>query len=463
MATAMHNTMNHPTVMHRFTTLVRTMICMVPCCIGVMSGTSSAQIAGIQEAMKPEFFTRDLIVFIEGLDLDETQQLIVEALFNDYEHGFDEGMARMELRMNTLIEETEEIRNNPETADQVITMVLGPIEQWMQERDELGDQLIENVRVILVPEQGELWVKFTRDLYIEQKLKQGVLNGESVNLNHVLRDMSLDPATLATIEQTRNTHANELHGSLENRTRLARGTYETLMDSMNAADSDEETERKLELIDARVRVREVNDQGIQAIAESLQGDLGQRFWDEAMKRGYPTIFRRTPALRVLEAAAANTTYSLDIQEAIDQLLDSYLQELAQINAQILDKTQAHDPEKLRESERNKQRKKNDEDTVKTPDPTRPLLNERKAIGKEYIERLRALLTPEQFEAIEGSRRFAPPPAASPGPPAGLEPNKKVDRNMTPAGKGTDPKNQPTGVGGKKPGPKGRDQGRNDKD
>ena len=74
----------------------------------------------------------------------------------------------------------------------------------------------------------------------------------------------------------------------------------------------------------------------------------------------------------------------------------------------------------------------------------------------YIERLRALLTPEQFEAIDGSRRFAPPPVVAPGPPAGLELNKKTDRNMTPAGKGTDPRNQPTGIGREKPGPKGRD-------
>ena len=92
MATAVINTMNYETIVHRFSTMLRNTLCMVPCCIAIMSSTSSAdrRHSGSNEA---GFFTRDLIVFIEGLDLDDTQQIIVEALFDDYEHGFDEGMA----------------------------------------------------------------------------------------------------------------------------------------------------------------------------------------------------------------------------------------------------------------------------------------------------------------------------------------------------------------------------------
>ena len=463
MATAVINTMNYETIVHRFSTMLRNTLCMVPCCIAIMSSTSSAQIAGIQEAMKPEFFTRDLIVFIEGLDLDDTQQIIVEALFDDYEHGFDEGMARMELRIEAVQEEIKELRDDPQINEKVLTMVVAPIEQWMQERDELGDQLIENVRVILIPEQGQLWVEFTRDLYINKKLTQGVINGESVNINHVLRDMSLDPATLAIIEQARTDHANELYAALQQRSRLSRGTYTSLMETINAADSQEETDRKLEVVDARVRVREVNDRGIQAIAETLQGDAGNQFWYEAMKRSYPRIFRRTPAQRVLEAAAANTNYALDIQDAIDQLLANYMQELGQLNDRILEATRDYDPEKIRESLRNRQRKKNGEATTKTPDPTRPLLNDRKELGKVYIERLRELLTPEQFEAIDGSRRFAPPPSAQQAPPAGLELNKRTDRNMTPAGKDPGSRNVPSGIGQKQAGPKGQRNKNSDKD
>ena len=459
----MINIMIHRMFAGTFTTQLRTLLCMLPCCIAMMSGTGSAQIAGIQEAMKPEFFTRDLIVFIEGLDLDETQQIIVEALFDDYEHGFDEGMARMELRIESVQEEIKELRDDPQIDEKILPMVIAPIEQWMQERDELGDQLIENVRVILVPEQGKLWVEFTRDLYIEQKLTQGVINGESVNVSHVLRDMSLDPATLTIIETTRNAHANELYSALENRTRLDRGTYSSLMDNINAADSQEETDRKLKVVDARIRVRDVNDQGIDAISQALQGERGQRFWYESMKRSYPRIFRRTPAQRVLEAAAANSDYSLDIQDAIDLLLADYLQDLAQINGRILETTRRYDPEKIRESHLNRQRKKNGEKSVKTPDPTRPILNERKKLGNEYIERLRALLTPEQFGELEGSRRYAPPTDLNSGEPANLEFNKKIDRNMTPLGKDTDPKNAPTGTGklhGKSKAPR---SGNNDKD
>ncbi|MCH2148738.1 MAG: hypothetical protein MK095_04830, partial [Phycisphaerales bacterium] len=184
------------------------------------------------------------------------------------------------------------------------------------------------------------------------------------------------------------------------------------------------------------------------------------FWYEAMKRGYPRIFRRTPAQRTLEDAASRTIYPEDIQLAIDQLLADYLNELAIINGQLLTTTQEYDPSKQRNSIENRMRKKNGEQIVKLEDPAREILAERKQLGVRYIDRLRALLTTEQFDDIEGARRFAPPPTPmQPGDGRELSPDNKIDRNMTPLGKGADPKNSPTGTGKAKPGPKGQGGGR----
>ena len=74
----------------------------IPLLICALAMPALGQISGIGKAMKPEFFTRDLIIFIEGLDLDETQQIIVEALFDDYEQSFEEGIDRMEVRIEDI-------------------------------------------------------------------------------------------------------------------------------------------------------------------------------------------------------------------------------------------------------------------------------------------------------------------------------------------------------------------------
>ena len=80
----------------------------IPLLICALAMPALAQLSGIGKAMKPEFFTRDLIIFIEGLDLDETQQIIVEALFDDYEQSFEEGINRMEVRIEDIQEDIEE-------------------------------------------------------------------------------------------------------------------------------------------------------------------------------------------------------------------------------------------------------------------------------------------------------------------------------------------------------------------
>ena len=49
----------------------------------IPASPASAQLGAVAQAMEPEYFTRDLLIFIEGLDLDETQAVIAEAIFDD--------------------------------------------------------------------------------------------------------------------------------------------------------------------------------------------------------------------------------------------------------------------------------------------------------------------------------------------------------------------------------------------
>ena len=407
---------------------------------------ASAQIAGLTEAMKPEFFTRDLIIFIEGLELDETQQIIVEALFEDYELSFEIGIENMNVEIESIQEQIEDLREDPQ---KVLELVLKPIERWMGERETLGDQLIENVRVILVPEQEARWMEFNRKLYIEQNFSQGLLSGENLNLHHILRDMAMDPDTTVMIQPAVTDWSIDVMQAMKQRSRLARGPHATIMETINAADSEDDIQRKLELIDARVKVREANDRGIDAIASMLPEDRRDTFVRNSLLRAYPTAYRRTPAQRVLDAAAANTTYPPQLQEAIRQLVSEYHAELDIFNADILQSIQRNEPDREREKVRNRQRKINGEETVKYVSPTKELIAARKEMGVRYIERLRELMTTEQFNDLEGARRFAPPTQSGIVPGANgtgetLSNMNKVPRGMTPQGKkpGRNPKDIP---------------------
>ena len=72
------------------------------------------QMGYMAEAMRPEYMSRDLIVFAEGLNLDDTQEVIVEAMFDSYEDDFQSGWAATQERLNRI---AEEIKNRPSASN----------------------------------------------------------------------------------------------------------------------------------------------------------------------------------------------------------------------------------------------------------------------------------------------------------------------------------------------------------
>ncbi|MAB82914.1 MAG: hypothetical protein CMJ24_05695 [Phycisphaerae bacterium] len=440
------------------------MLCSLLMLLGITCGTQ-AQIAGLTESMKPEFFTRDLILFIEGLDLDETQQMIVEEMFLDYEQAFEVGLQGMNDEIEEIQGEIESLRDDPQ---QVLTLVLAPIERWMGQRELLGDELIENVRVILIPEQESKWMQFNRKLYIEQNFSQGNLSGESLNLNHIARDIALDPTMIEAIEPSVELWSIEVIRAMKRRGQLLRGPHATIMETIKASDTEEDIERRRDVVQARIEVRDANERGILAISQSLPEPLSTKFMDTAMMRAYPSAFRRTPAQRVLQTAANNTDYSAELQAAVGALNEQYLLELAAMNDRILISIRENEPEQEFANIRNRERKLDGEESVKFVSPTKAIISERKELGLEYIKRLRELLSPEQFNELEGARRFAPPTTRTNGQGrisdgSGSATNisaggtgQSKDRGMMPAGKkpGRDPNSDVTN--NKKP--KGKSKG-----
>src|SRR5688572_21882164 len=138
--------------------------------------------AGIAEAMQADYLRRDIVLFQQGLTLDDSQRAIVEALYADYEQAFEDGLARMRKRIEDMREELQS-----QDVDRVLRIVFKPIEDWSVEKRGLGDQFMENVKVILTPEQQEQWPKFERFIYREKNLNKGTLSGESANLFYIVR------------------------------------------------------------------------------------------------------------------------------------------------------------------------------------------------------------------------------------------------------------------------------------
>jgi hypothetical protein len=245
---------------------------------------------------------------------------------------------------------------------------------------------------------------------------------------------------------------------MRKRDAILRGNPKKLFDNILSGDSSQSPEHVEALVKSRINVRDINDRYIEVISSSLSAQDGNDFRTRALSRGYPRIFRKTPAQRIIRQAAENEEYEPEIHALIIQLETAYLGELLILNYDLLTLTRKHDPEIQRNRSLAGQVRKTGGTPARLEDPTRSVYKDREAVGKRYIEMLRDILSPEAFLELDGSRRWVPreeqsyenlsKPGKAPSGPTGelrlqQTPNKPGGKSK---GKGDRPTVKPDGSG-----------------
>jgi hypothetical protein len=370
-----------------------------------VTSIASAQMEYVTEAMQPAYFSRDLVIFAEGLNLDDTQEVIVEAMFDAYEDDFQLGWATTQERLNTVAEEMKD--KPPLTSIDTLEPVLNTLGDWLIEKRQLDQGLLENVQAILVSEQRVLWPIFARRLYREKHMNRGRLSGESVDLFVISRDCDLSPVAESSISDTLDEYAVALDIAMRKRDAILRGNPNKLFENILSGNDKRDPKHMEDLIKARIETRDINDRYTEIISSELAPVDSENFRTRSLKRGYARIYRRTPAQRIFRQAAENPSYSPEISAQIYALEGVYLQKLASINFELLELTRKHEPAVQLHREQAGQIRKNGGTSQKLDDPTREIFKKREILGEEYIAMLRALLSAEQFLELDGSRRWIP--------------------------------------------------------
>ncbi len=359
----------------------------------------------LPEIMKPEYFSRDLLLFIEGLSLTDEQAAISEMIFKDYERSFQAGLDGMNDNV-TAVAETIEQHGDDKRA--IVTAVLSPIQDWARQRDVLGRQLIENIRIILDAEQQAAWTSFTRRLEREKYLPDGTLSGEMTNIEHVLRDLNIQPAEGSALAEAFYNWDLTLAEALIRRAEATSQGFNILEQIESDTASQQDVERRRAELRARIEIRDINDATIEHMT-SLLGEHGPVFRQEALKRGYGGVFRTTPVQRLFVAALESEQVTSDavLLEAVNALYGDYLAELGDINRHLLATTRSFEPELEAMKIDNRLRRAQGESRVKIDDPIRPLKQKRRELGIKYAQLLRDLLGDDIFATLDGAARFIP--------------------------------------------------------
>ncbi len=357
--------------------------------------------AGIAEAMTPDYFRRDIVLFQQGLNLDDVQRDIIDALYVDYEREFEIGLANMRDRIENMREELQ-----TQDVDRVLRLVFKPIEEWAVEKRGMGTQFMENVKLVLTPEQMAEWPRFERFIFREKNLSKGSLSGESLNLFYIVRDMKLTEQQMSVVQAVLDEYDVELDMALRGRQNALIGDQRDMLKSFseqNAAVSLAILQRQ---IDMKVAVRNVNDRYIEMVADVMPPDRAEEFRQKALERAYPRVYRQTPIQNIFKVARELEDLDSEVQRAVISLEMQYLSDLAPLNERLSDAVRQWEPREERLRADAFAQRMAGQQPMEIEDQTRSLFTLRDELGRNYVRQLKGLLTDTQFAQLPGGYRWA---------------------------------------------------------
>ncbi len=413
---------------------------------------------GMSGGMDPDYMLRDLRRFTEAFVLSEDQQVIVEQILRDYDESFREaseasrssigdsfrGMrgneddpARQQMqesrdRMREIREKLDSIRNLESEQDMQEVrdrldkemetirdeMRQQRVGQWqsperqaafeqvgllmqdqMRLKRQMRDELEGDLQAILTEDQLLLWPPLKQLMVRDRLLPRGRLSGESLDVMGLVEQQGLDDDTLITLLPVLDAWGMQVTEALQARDDHMMANQGQLMSAMRTMD----VSSGLAVMETQARlaeaVRDTNDSAVDQITQLLPDESAATFQQEAMQRGYPRIFRPTRGERVLKAAMELDALEPDVLEAIDQMLDSYLQEIVVANDSMLRTTRRWEAQEQLDRMNRFAAQMTGAGGDQSESPIRQAETDRREIEDRYIEQLRSILTEEQIEAI----------------------------------------------------------------
>ncbi len=371
-----------------------------------LTGPASGQFGasrGFQQ--EPSYTSRDIQLAVDALKLDETQKLIVETLFQDYQgafrdsqDGFSRGITDMGDKMELM------------SRAELLQVVLGALGKWQQQNEQLSEQFIQDVQRLLSEEQNELWPSFEHKMYRRKYLKNGRLSGERLDLFVVMTELDLPETETQEIQPLLDAYEVELDAALHRREQQSKSSQADAIAAIRN-NNNNNTNLGVVLADRQVQlhrvVRDVNEHYVLSIAAALPQEQRAAFLDNVHLRSFTRVYRLTVAQRVFKAAKELQDLAEELLIAIGQLESQYLTELAAFNEKLVQLIKEKEPQDIVYKARMQQAKLTGQSVERPADQTTEQFTKRRELGQRYIDQLKAMLTPEQIALLPGLGTLVP--------------------------------------------------------
>lgn len=332
--------------------------------------------------------TRDMEKYAEFLELTEDQREAVAALLEANQQEFSEKAAEARTRLEALREEAREARDPSIWRDMGAQM-----ETFRKARVAMETGFFNDMKAVLTPAQVEKFPRIERQRRREQTIGFGLMSGERADLVRIVGELELPADQSAPLDPVLQQYEVDLDRELQNRNKLFEESQSRVREMFEQGATDE-MQRALEQgREASTRVREVNRRYARQIESLLPDEPRERFAERVRRESFPMIYRPSFATRVVDAAAAMEDLDDSQKSAIASIRDAYVRESTTLNRQLEQATVKQ------------------EETLTVQDlmsrgfrgmgseETEALRDKRRELDNSTMDKVRAILTPEQAEKL----------------------------------------------------------------
>lgn len=342
---------------------------------------------GMGRMTEPAVSSEDLERYGKMVNLDKAQQQTVKDLYDAYKADTDAMMKSARDKIDAI---REEARDDPSRWQE-----LGEEMQKIRtKRTEMEKSFFNDVKLTLTPEQQEKWTGVERLRRRETSIGRGLMSGERVDLVRIVEDLKLKPEQAQPLQATLDQYATDLDRELTARNEVYDRAQGNIRQMMTGGDPEAMQKMMDEGRAASKKVRDVNNRYARQIEGMLPEDAKAKYQEAVKRASFPMIYRPTYANRVIDAAADMADLTAEQKQSITEIKERYAREIGTINAKL-------ETESVKREEsvtaadmmggfgRGGGRGGMESEEMQT------LRNQRRELDTTTIDRIEALLTPEQ--------------------------------------------------------------------
>ncbi|MFU8828653.1 MAG: hypothetical protein ACNA8P_04365 [Phycisphaerales bacterium] len=287
------------------------------------------------DLLQPGFTTQDLEHGAKLFGFDEMQRAIAEEMLEDYFARFAVGVEQMSLILRAAEREFQETRDVAIWND-----FRDRSRAFEQRKDQITRVLLDDLRLILSPQQEALWPRYERDLRRMATIDEGgLVSGETVDLVALLDELGIESDERSAIAQVEDQYVTELDRALVRRNRVYEDTTDRAFERFSTegfGDFDAVMEYFGKLLEdamvEAVQVRDINLRYAGIIGRGLPYESGRKFQRRFNELCYPRVYRAGPTDRAFEAILAFDDLTEEQREQVLGQRERYEQSRERLDA-----------------------------------------------------------------------------------------------------------------------------------